>query len=210
LRIGLARQAYLLKRTILSIARQISSDMLILMNTTARALVFALITALALPLAVLRADDTNPNVVLKSDDGLVQLSAPDGWVKLKSSTEGASLEARDEDSEAFIMVIIADRTDPYITIDEYGSDLRDQVLAHLVKSKCSQGEPMQIGGFKAIRYEIHGVKPESKVPFGYFVTIIQMRRHYVEVIAWSLEKHFPDNAELLRNAAKNVSYSGDQ
>jgi hypothetical protein len=180
------------------------------MNTTARALFFALVAAITLHLAPSQADDNNPNVILKSDDGQVQLSVPDGWLKLKSSTEGAALEARDEDSEAFIMVIVADRNDPYITLDEYGQDLRDQVLSHLVKSKCSQGQSQQIGGFKSIQYEIHGIKPDSKLGFGYFVTIIQMRRHYVEVIGWSLEKHFAENADLLKNAAKNVSYGGDQ
>jgi hypothetical protein len=184
--------------------------MLIRMNTTGRALFFALVAALTLHLVPSRADDASSTVVLKSDDGQVQLSVPDGWLKLKSSTEGAALEARDEDSEAFIMVIVAERNDPYITLDEYGRDLRDQVLSHLVKSKCSQGETLQIGGFKAIRYEIHGIKPDSKLGFGYFVTIIQMRRHYVQVIGWSPEKHFAGNADLLKNAAKNVSFSGDQ
>jgi hypothetical protein len=184
--------------------------MLISMNTTVRALILALVAGLTLQLAASRADDNNSTVVLKSDDGQVQLSVPEGWLKLKSTTEGAAVEARDEDSEAFIMVIIAERNDPYITLEEYGQDLRDQVLSHLVKSKSSQGQKDKIGGFQSIQYEIHGMKPDSKVGFGYFVTIVQMRRHYVEVVSWSRDAHFADNADLLKNAAKNVSYSGDQ
>jgi hypothetical protein len=184
--------------------------MLIPMNKIASLALFALAATLAFPFASARADDDQNNVVIKSDDGKVQLSVPPGWTKRDSTTSGAALEARDEDSQAFIMVIVADRSDPYLTLDEYAKDLRDQILSHLVKSRATAGESFKIDDFKSIRYEIHGTKPDSKLPFGYYLTIIQMRRHYVQVISWSLEKHFQDNAQTLKEAAKNVSYSGDQ
>jgi hypothetical protein len=176
-----------------------------LIGMISRALPFAFALVLALPLVPLRADDAGSNV-LKSDDGKVQLSAPDGWVKDQSTTQSAALEARDEDSDAFLMVLVADRSDPYLTLDDYGNGIRDDVLSHLVKSKCSQPESLQIGGFKAMRFEIHGVKPDSKMAFGYFLTIIQMHHHYVQVVGWAMEKVFADNANTLRDAGKNVSF----
>jgi hypothetical protein len=169
-----------------------------------RAFLFAAAFIFALHLAPLRADDAT---VLKSDDGKIQLSVPEGWLKAHSSNSAASLEAHDEDSDAFIMVIIADRTDPYLTLDDYGKGIRDDILSHLIKSKSSNPELLEIGGFKAVRYEIHGTKPESKMAFGYFLTIIQMHHHYVQVISWAQEKDLPDNAETLKSAGKNVSFN---
>jgi hypothetical protein len=181
-------------------------DMLI--GMISRALVFAFAVVLAFPSIPVRADDAASNV-LKSDDGKVQLSVPDGWVKSESTTPSAVLEARNEDSDAFIMVLVADRSDPYLTLDDYSGSIRDDVLSHLVKSKCSQPESLEIGGFKAIRFEIHGTKPDSKMAFGYFLTIIQMHHHYVQVVGWAMEKVFADDTATLRDAAKNVSFSGD-
>jgi hypothetical protein len=170
----------------------------------------ALVLILASNLAPLRADDTDSSVTVKSKDGQVRVVVPEGWVAENSSNPGAAIEARNEDSDAFVMVLIANRDDPYATLDDDAKTLRDEVLSHLVKSKCSDPEPIEINGYKAIRYEIHGTSPASKVQFGYFVTMVRMRRHYLEVVTWSVEKHFADNAPVLKPMPNSVSYTGDQ
>lgn len=174
-----------------------------------RSVLAAIVCVLTLHLTQLRADDGD-SVTFKSDDGKVQLVMPTGWVQQTSSNPSAALEARNEDYDAYVLIIIADRADPYLTLNDYASGRRDDVLSHLVKSKSSDPESLEIGGYKAVRFEIHGTRADSKLEFGYFLTIIQMRRHYVEVISWSPEKHFPENADTLRDAAKHVTYSGDQ
>ena len=178
------------------------------MKTLPRLTLFTLAVVLALHLAPSRADDDT--VTLKSKDGQVQLVMPAGWVQQPSSNPSAVLEARDEDYEAFVEIIIADRNDPYKSLEDYARDLRDDILSHLVKSKSSDPEKLTIGSFKTIRYELHGTRPDSKLPFGYFLTVIQMRRHYVEIISWSPEKNFPDKTQTLKDAAKQVTYSGDK
>jgi hypothetical protein len=179
------------------------------MKTLPRLSLFSLGLILVLHLAPSQADD-NDTVTLKSSDGQVQVVMPAGWVQQPSSNPSAVLEARDEDFEAFVEVIIADRTDPYLSIDDYTRGLRDDILSHLVKSKSSDPEKLTIGSFKTIRYELHGTRPDSKLPFGYFLTVIQMHRHYVEIISWSPEKNFPDKTQILKDAAKQVTYNGDK
>ena len=176
------------------------------MMMVCRVLLIALILISVCPL---RADDAGSSTTLKSKDGQVQLVVPEGWVAEKSSNPGAAIEARNDDSDAFVMVMIADRDDPYLALDDYAKTRRDEVLSHLVKPKCSNPEPIEVNGFKAIRYEIHGVSPASKVDFGFFLTIVQLRRHYLEVVAWSVGEDFADNAPLLKLMASSVSYSGD-
>jgi hypothetical protein len=156
------------------------------------------------------ADDADSNVTLKSDDGKVQLVMPPGWIRQKSSNPTAALECINDDSDAFVMVVVTDRSDPYETLDDYAKERRDEVLSHLVNAKYTGPDPLQIDGFKAQQYEVHGKSRVSKVDFGYFLTIVQMRRHYLEIVSWSTERHFPENADALKSAAKGATYSGDQ
>jgi hypothetical protein len=180
------------------------------MGMVYRVALMALVLTLTSHLAALRADDADSNVTVKSRDGQVQVVVPDGWLAEKSSNPGAAIEARNDDSDAFVMVLTANRDDPYLALDDYSKTCRDEVLSHLVKSKCSDPESIEVNGYKAIQYEIHGTSPASKVQFGYFVTIVQMRRHYLEVVAWSVEKYFADNAPVLKPMVNNVTYTGDQ
>ncbi|HEX4053403.1 MAG TPA: hypothetical protein VHX86_03980 [Tepidisphaeraceae bacterium] len=153
------------------------------------------------------ADD---KVTLKSKDGQTQIVLPAGWVGQDSTNSSAVLEGHNEDANAFVMVVIADRSDPYATVGEYASDRRNEVLSHLVKSKCSEPREFQWNDYKAVQYEIHGIFAASKIPFGYYLTVVQVGRHYLEVVSWAMEKHFEENAQTLRDAVSNVTYKGDQ
>ena len=172
-----------------------------------RILVAAFALVWSIQLSPLWADE---KVTLKSHDGLSQIVLPEGWVAADSSNSAAAIEGRDEDSNAFVMVIIADRTDPYATLAEYARDRRNEVLSHLVKSKCSQPQELQWNGFNAVQYEIHGTFAASKVAFGYFLTVIEVKHHYVEVVGWSVDTSFGQFAQTQRDAANNVTYTGEQ
>src|SRR5580704_6919500 len=136
-----------------------------------RILFAAFIAGLTLQLSTLRADDNAQGVTLKNDYGTVQLTMPAGWVPTKSSNSGAAIEARDEDSDAFVMVRIDDRTDPYATVDDYGKDRRNEILSHLVKSKTTDPKITQFNDHDAVVYEIHGTLPATKMELGYVLTI---------------------------------------
>jgi len=174
-----------------------------------RTLTILLTVALGLFLAPVRADDTN-TITLKSKDGQVQLVMPDGWVSQQSSNSSAAIEAANEDGNAFVMVLVVGRDDPYLPLDDYAKQRRDEVLSHLVNSKYAGPDEMRVNGAKALQYELHGTSPVSKMDFGFFLTVAQMKRHYVEVISWTSERHFAGNAGLLKSAAKSVTYSGEQ
>ncbi|HEY1921976.1 MAG TPA: hypothetical protein VGG44_04360 [Tepidisphaeraceae bacterium] len=172
-----------------------------------RILVTAVALALSIHLSTLWAGE---KVTLKSKDGLSQIVLPEGWVAADSSNPAAAIEGRDEDSNAFVMVIIADRTDPYATLSEFARDRRNEVLSHLVKSKCTQPREFQWNDSNAVQYEIHGTFAASKVAFGYFLTVIEVKHHYIEVVGWSVDTAFDDFAQTLRDAASNVTYTGEQ
>jgi hydrogenase maturation factor HypF (carbamoyltransferase family) len=84
------------------------------------------------------------------------------------------------------------------------------MLSHLVRSKCSQPQESQWKGYNAVQYEIHGTFAASKIAFGYFLTIIEVKHHYIEVVGWAVEKNFDENAPTLRDAAGSVTYTGEQ
>jgi hypothetical protein len=166
--------------------------------------------ALALSLVPALADDANSSVAIKSDDGKVQIVVPPGWVKQQSTNPGAALEVRNEDSNAFVMVMVTDRSDPYLALEDYARQRRDEILSHLINARFTGPDDLKLNGFKALQYEVHGTQPKSQMDFGYFLTIAQMRHHYLEVIAWSPEKHFADNADTLKSTAKSATYSGEE
>ena len=62
------------------------------------------------------------------------------------------------------MVVIADRSDPYTTLGEYAHERRNEVLSHLIKSKCSHPRESQWNNDKAIQYEIHGTFAAPRLP----------------------------------------------
>jgi hypothetical protein len=172
-----------------------------------RRIVPTLLAALLLAAGGVARGDDDSSVTFKSRDGQVQLVMPQGWVQQQSSNSSAAIEARNDDYDAFVMVLVEGRDDPYALLEDYATSRRDEVLSHLVKSKCSGAESLQVNGFKAIRYEIHGRSAKSQEDFGYFLCIVQMRHHYVEVVSWSPEKAFPDNAATLKSATMNVGYN---
>jgi hypothetical protein len=188
------------------------SKVVMLMPTMANRPLFTtlFVAAFCLSLGLVFADDADSTATLKSDDGKVQLVMPAGWVTQKSSNPSAALEGRNEDSNAFVMVLVTDRSDPYETLDDYAKARRDEVLSHLVNAKYTGPDELEIGGFKAQQYEVHGTSPVSKVDFGYFLTIVRMRRHYLEIVSWSTERHFAENSDVLKSAAKRATFSGDQ
>ena len=171
-------------------------------------LAFAL--AIAVVASFVRGDDSDTTVTLKSDDGKVQLIMPTGWVKEKSSNPGAALEARNDDYDGFVMVLITDRSDPYEPLEDHAKGQRDEILSHLVNARYTGPDEVTVDNFKGLQYEIHGTSPASKVDFGYFLTVVQMRRHYLEVVSWSVQRNFAENADVLKAAATHASYSGDE
>jgi hypothetical protein len=174
--------------------------------------IFILIVAglVAVSFTTLRADDSDAPVTLKSKDGQVQIVLPAGWVSQRSSNPSASLEGRNDDSSAFAMVLVAHRDDPYATLDDYAGARRDEILSHLANARFTGPTKLQVAGYKALQYELHGTSPASKIDFGYVLTVVQMRRHYLEIVGWAVEKNFPDNIDVLKSATKTVTYSGDQ
>jgi hypothetical protein len=162
------------------------SKVVMLMPTMAyRTITTLFAVALSLSLGSALADDADSTATFKSDDGKVQLVMPAGWVTEKSSNPSAALQCRNDDADAFVMVLVTDRTDPYETLDDYANGRRDEVLSHLVNAKYTGPDELQIDGFKALQYEVHGTSPVSKVDFGYFLTIVRMRHHYLEIVSWA-------------------------
>ena len=172
-----------------------------------KGIALTLLAALLLAAGGVARGDEGSSVTFKSADGQVQITMPEGWVQQQSSNSTAAIEARNDDYDAFVMVLIEDRDDPYAALEDYANSRRDEVLSHLVKSKCSDAESLQVNGFKAIRFEIHGTSAKSQEEFGYFLCIVQMRHHYVEVVSWSPQKAFADNAAVLKSAVMNVGYN---
>ena len=62
------------------------------------------------------ADDADSNVTLKSDDGKVQLVMPPGWIRQKSSNPTAALEFINDDSDAFVMVVVIAAVSSYFGV----------------------------------------------------------------------------------------------
>jgi hypothetical protein len=145
------------------------------------------------------------NVTLQSSDGQYQLSAPSGWAAFDFHLDNVQIGARNKDRGEFAEVIVEQVQDYTSSLSQYAAAKRDTIAMCLDNARLSAGSTLKINDQDAIRFEIHGQLPNSKIVVGYLLTVIKDKDKYVQIVAWTDDSHFADNLSEMQSLAGGFS-----
>jgi hypothetical protein len=140
------------------------------------------------------------DTVLKSTDGTVEMTLPNGWREAKKGNSNALIHATDGHSAR-----VSVRTEA----KENFKDLKAyaQFMTERLKRKFADAEPkiedVQVGGKPAIRLTVMGEARNGKRA-GYIITLFEADKVYVEVSASASAGAFSSDQDMLANLANQI------
>ncbi|MGA3067653.1 MAG: hypothetical protein ABSF29_12490 [Tepidisphaeraceae bacterium] len=164
--------------------------------------VYTLVVVLAALVAPLRADDSD-SVIIKSRDGDLQLSLPTGWDSL--TPDKSQISAIDGSKHEQVEVYTENHADVRDGLRSHAQHWCDGFVKQFDDSTCTTGNEVQFGSNNAMQYEIHGTVKDDQRKLGIELSIVEMDRHYAEVIAYCPESNFSDNQSDLQDLPRGLS-----
>lgn len=140
------------------------------------------------------------DTVLKSTDGTMEMTLPNGWREAKKGNSNALIHATDGHSAR-----VSVRTEA----KENFKDLKAyaQFMTERLKRKFTDAEPkiedVQVGGKPAIRLTVMGEARNGKRA-GYIITLFEGDKVYVEVSASASAGAFSSDQDMLANLASQI------
>jgi hypothetical protein len=153
--------------------------------------------------------DGDSNVIVQSSDGQYQLVLGNGWATHDFHLDAVQIGAIQKHRGEYAEVIIENQSDYTNSLAAYARAKRDTMAISLDNPKLTAGQYSQINGHDAISFEIHGQLPGTNTSVGYCLTVMKTKTHYVQVIGWTVESHFPDNVNELQALASGFSESAN-
>jgi hypothetical protein len=162
----------------------------------------ALVYMIALSAMPLLADDT---ATLKSADGQYQFVVPAGWESADFHVANVQIGATNKHLGEYAEVV-AERLEDYVdSLTQYAEGKRDVMAMSLDNPMLTAGTALKINGRDAVQFEVHGQLPGSDIRIGYLLTVMKTKTHYIQVIGWTVDSHFPANRPDLENLANGFS-----
>lgn len=123
--------------------------------------------------------------VLTSQDGRYSISVPGTWKTIPELNEEAVIEGGSRTADRYAIVIVADKKDFEMTLDEYA-----KVIAAQLKEATDDPDPLKpesiaAGAFPAVRYRISGTV--DNVNITYHATCVETPTEICQVMCWSLK-----------------------
>jgi len=127
---------------------------------------------------------------LKSKDGEIQLTLPDGWKEKSTENASITIDAENVAKHEYVMVLSeasADFADPF---EKYAKDRAVAMGDKLDDSTVSDVKPVKANGKDALQYEIHGITKSPRVKVAYLLTVVKGDSHFIQVVGWATESKF--------------------
>lgn len=172
------------------------------MNCTRLAVILLFISSMPHPLL---ADSKSDRVTLQSADNQYRISLPAGWSAFDFHLDNVQIGARNKDRAEFAEVIVEPTQDYTSSLPDYAAAKRDTIAMCLDNARLSAGIALKIHDRDAIRFEIHGQLPKTKVAVAYLLTVISDKDKYVQIVAWTEESRFTDNLSEIQSLADGFS-----
>ena len=140
------------------------------------------------------------DTVLKSADGTIEMTLPNGWREAKKGNSNALIHATDGHSAR-----VSVRTEA----KENFKDLKAyaQFMTERLKRKFADAEPktedVQVGGKPAVRITVMGEARNGKRA-GYIITLFEGDKVYVEVSASASAGVFSSDQDMLANLPNQI------
>lgn len=148
---------------------------------------------LAAPCAL--AQEKTAPLVVASEDGLTQVTLPEGWQRQQDLHQEAEIQVANPRRDLYVIVLSEAKMDfDNITFEEHSRFTREPLMKNLANAKLESGpKQLTINERPAVQYEISGVL--DKIRVRYIHTTIDGATKFHQVLAWSL----PSNYEKYHN-----------
>jgi hypothetical protein len=130
------------------------------------------------------------STVILSEDGLAQVTIPEGWQKQLDLHQEAELQVANPRRDLYVIVLSEAKMDfDNITFEEHSQFTREPLMKNLGNSKIESGpKQLTINERPAIQYEISGVL--DKIRVRYIHTTVDGETKFHQVLAWSLPSNY--------------------
>lgn len=146
--------------------------------------------------------------VLKSADGLSQISLPAGWKQDRALHATAELAASNRAGEMYVLVLSENKSDfDEMSLEKNSEITRKGLLEGTKSPQTSEPRRLAINGSPALQYEIQAIV--DNVHIGYLHTTVETAQNYHQILAWSLRSRFekakPVLQEVIASFRENAS-----
>ena len=132
--------------------------------------------------------------VLDSGDGVSQVTVPGNWQTMQLNDK-ADIQAGNGSKEQYLVVLSESTDDLNPNLQEYADTVVGDLRDNLTDPKVSDPVSLTINGAPALRYEIRGSL--DKINAVYWLTAVQGKDHFHQVLTWTLASKADDNQALL-------------
>ena len=140
--------------------------------------------------------------VIKSTDGVSQITVPKGWKEMKGLNDEASLQAAYAAKELYVIVMTEAKEDfDKMTASKYSELTRKPIVEALSSAKEEKVGNVKIAGQSAVQYKIQGTIDNIKVV--YLHTTVEGSKHFHYILAWTLRSKYEKNKDVLQQVIKS-------
>lgn len=162
----------------------------------------AVAVCLALVIAVQGAVQGADGKVIKSTDGLTQVTVPQGWKAMKGLNDEASLQAAYPQKELYVIVMTESKEDfDKMTMEKYSKLTRGMIFEALASGKEEKTGSLKINGNPALQYKLEGSMDNIKVV--YLHTTVEGKKYFHYILAWTLRSKYEKNKDVLQQVIKS-------
>lgn len=145
---------------------------------------FLLVMTLALTLAIPLVAEGGSEKTVRSSDGLLEISIPDGWSDVELN-EAAEIQVGTEEQSAYLIVLIEKKADLFgWNIERHSRVTLGSLLSDVDLPKITGPKSLKIGEFPAVQYEIRGASGGTNVV--YLHTTVETPVLFAQVLAWTV------------------------
>jgi hypothetical protein len=128
-----------------------------------------------------------PATELSSPDGKFSIKVPVSWTAMPELHPAAAIAAGDKDHEQYMMVLPTPREKFPASAADFEVFVTEGLKQALEDSKASEPEEIQVGGFKAIRRSISGLKNGNRL--AYEQVVVETRNTFYQILLWTVFSH---------------------
>jgi hypothetical protein len=157
------------------------------------------VIAILVSVLIARSPPGQPKVVVATDGGS-QVTIPSMWHEIPTLNEKAEIQVGNEVREQYLIVLTEAKMDFAETDLARYADLAAETLEESLTNKVrSPSVPRQVQGRPALEFRITATIDNLNVV--YWLTAVEGRDHYYQVLTWTLASRANANESVLRGVA---------
>ena len=128
--------------------------------------------------------------IISSEDGVIRVSIPEGWVKSDVNKKKDRLQVKDPENEYYVLFLYDSKSDLDTNLKDYAKGRCDHIVESLKNGSATEPKAVKVGENTAIQYEISGSGKETGVRLKYLFTVVETKTAYVQCMGWSIASKY--------------------